>query len=127
MFADEPTGNLDSSAGRDVLALLRRAVDEFGQTIVMVTHDAGAAAVADRVAVPRRRADRRRPDRPDRGRDPRPDEGAAPHDRASRCAALAERKLRSALTAIAVLLGVAMIAGTYVLTDQISSGVRDLA
>jgi putative ABC transport system ATP-binding protein len=49
IFADEPTGNLDSAAGRDVLALLRRAVDEFGQTIVMVTHDATAAAVADRV------------------------------------------------------------------------------
>jgi putative ABC transport system ATP-binding protein len=49
VFADEPTGNLDSSAGRDVLALLRRAVDDFGQTIVMVTHDAGAAAIADRV------------------------------------------------------------------------------
>ena len=49
VFADEPTGNLDSSAGRDVLDLLRRAVDDFGQTIVMVTHDAGAAAVADRV------------------------------------------------------------------------------
>ena len=49
VFADEPTGNLDSSASRDVLALLRRAVDDFGQTIVMVTHDAGAAAVADRV------------------------------------------------------------------------------
>jgi putative ABC transport system ATP-binding protein len=49
IFADEPTGNLDSAAGREVLALLRRAVDEFGQTIVMVTHDAGAAAVADRL------------------------------------------------------------------------------
>ena len=49
VFADEPTGNLDSTAGREVLALLRRAVDEFGQTIVMVTHDAAAAAVADRV------------------------------------------------------------------------------
>jgi putative ABC transport system ATP-binding protein len=49
VFADEPTGNLDSSSSRDVLALLRRAVDDFGQTIVMVTHDAGAAAVADRV------------------------------------------------------------------------------
>ena len=48
-FADEPTGNLDSASGRDVLELLRRAVDEFGQTIVMVTHDATAAAVADRV------------------------------------------------------------------------------
>jgi putative ABC transport system ATP-binding protein len=49
VFADEPTGNLDSASGRDVLELLRRAVDEFGQTIVMVTHDATAAAVADRV------------------------------------------------------------------------------
>jgi len=49
IFADEPTGNLDSASGRDVLDLLRRAVDAFGQTIVMVTHDATAAAVADRV------------------------------------------------------------------------------
>ena len=48
IFADEPTGNLDSVSSREVLALLRRAVDEFGQTIVMVTHDAGAAATADR-------------------------------------------------------------------------------
>ena len=49
VFADEPTGNLDSSASRDVLDLLRRAVDEFGQTIVMVTHDSVAAATADSV------------------------------------------------------------------------------
>jgi putative ABC transport system ATP-binding protein len=49
VFADEPTGNLDSASGREVLDLLRRAVDEFGQTIVMVTHDASAAAVADRL------------------------------------------------------------------------------
>ena len=49
VFADEPTGNLDSSSGQEVLSLLRRAVDEFDQTIVMVTHDASAAAVADRV------------------------------------------------------------------------------
>jgi putative ABC transport system ATP-binding protein len=49
VFADEPTGNLDSTASADVLALLRRAVDEFGQTVIMVTHDHDAAAVADRV------------------------------------------------------------------------------
>ena len=49
VFADEPTGNLDSRSGHEVLNLLRRAGDEFGQTIVMVTHDANAAAVADRV------------------------------------------------------------------------------
>jgi putative ABC transport system ATP-binding protein len=47
VFADEPTGNLDSRAGADVLGLLRGAVDEMGQTIVMVTHDPGAAAHAD--------------------------------------------------------------------------------
>jgi putative ABC transport system ATP-binding protein len=51
LFADEPTGNLDSTTSEEVLDLLRRAVDEFGQTIVMVTHDPGAAATADRVLV----------------------------------------------------------------------------
>jgi putative ABC transport system ATP-binding protein len=49
VFADEPTGNLDSHASQEVLELLRRAVDEFGQAVVMVTHDPTAAAVADRV------------------------------------------------------------------------------
>jgi putative ABC transport system ATP-binding protein len=49
VFADEPTGNLDSTTSEEVLALLRRAVDEFGQAIVMVTHDASAAAAADRI------------------------------------------------------------------------------
>jgi putative ABC transport system ATP-binding protein len=49
VFADEPTGNLDSKASGDVLALLRQAVDEFGQTVVMVTHDPVAAAHADRL------------------------------------------------------------------------------
>jgi putative ABC transport system ATP-binding protein len=48
LFADEPTGNLDSRTSEEILALLRRSVDEYGQTIVMVTHDADAAAVADR-------------------------------------------------------------------------------
>ena len=49
VFADEPTGNLDSKASADVMALLRQAVDEFGQTVVMVTHDPVAAAHADRL------------------------------------------------------------------------------
>jgi len=49
VFADEPTGNLDSKASAEVLGLLRQAVDEFGQTVVMVTHDPDAAANADRL------------------------------------------------------------------------------
>jgi putative ABC transport system ATP-binding protein len=49
VFADEPTGNLDSKSGAELLDFLRSAVDEHGQTIVMVTHDAHAAAHADRV------------------------------------------------------------------------------
>ena len=49
VFADEPTGNLDSKAGGEVLRFLRLAVDEFGQTVVMVTHDPLAAATADRI------------------------------------------------------------------------------
>jgi putative ABC transport system ATP-binding protein len=49
IFADEPTGNLDSRASESILAMLRRAVDEFGQTVVMVTHDPLAATYADRV------------------------------------------------------------------------------
>jgi len=49
IFADEPTGNLDSRAGAEVLGFMRRAVDEMGQTIVMVTHDPMAASYADRI------------------------------------------------------------------------------
>jgi putative ABC transport system ATP-binding protein len=51
LFADEPTGNLDSHSSEEVLGLLRQAVDEFGQTVIMVTHEATAAAVADRLVV----------------------------------------------------------------------------
>jgi putative ABC transport system ATP-binding protein len=49
IFADEPTGNLDSRAGAEVLHFLRQAVDQLGQTIVMVTHDPTAASTADRI------------------------------------------------------------------------------
>ena len=49
VFGDEPTGNLDSTSSREILELMRRAVDDLGQTIVMVTHDPTAATFADRV------------------------------------------------------------------------------
>ena len=49
VFADEPTGNLDSATGAEILAFMRLAVRELGQTIVMVTHDPVAAGYADRV------------------------------------------------------------------------------
>jgi len=51
VFADEPTGNLDSNSSDEVLSLLRRAVDDFGQTVVMVTHDPVAASFADRLLI----------------------------------------------------------------------------
>jgi putative ABC transport system ATP-binding protein len=49
VFADEPTGNLDSASSAEILDLMRSSVDSYGQTTLMVTHDAGAAAIADRV------------------------------------------------------------------------------
>jgi len=49
VFADEPTGNLDSKTSEEILTLMRESVDAFGQTTVMVTHDPRAAAIADRI------------------------------------------------------------------------------
>ena len=49
LFADEPTGNLDSNSSEEILGVLRRSVDSVGQTVVMVTHDPRAAAIADRL------------------------------------------------------------------------------
>ncbi|MGI8801646.1 MAG: ABC transporter ATP-binding protein [Solirubrobacteraceae bacterium] len=74
VFADEPTGNLDSVSSEEVLRLLRRAVDEFGQTVVMVTHDPLVAAYADRIvslADGRIVDDKPNPDRPSAREGPR--------------------------------------------------------
>jgi putative ABC transport system ATP-binding protein len=49
IFADEPTGNLDSTTGGEILSFMRKAVDDLGQTIVMVTHDPVSASYADRI------------------------------------------------------------------------------
>ena len=76
LFADEPTGNLDSAASEEVLKLLRRAVDTAGQTVVMVTHDAHAAVDRRPDPVPVRRPDRRATCRRLRGPDHRGDEDA---------------------------------------------------
>ena len=74
IFADEPTGNLDSRTGAEILDFLRRAVREYGQTIVMVTHDPDAAVVRRPRRLPRRRPHRRRDGRPDGRRRDRPHE-----------------------------------------------------
>ena len=128
VFADEPTGNLDSKASEEVLQLLRHSVDDFGQTVVMVTHDPEAASHADRLVVLR--------------------DGRVVHDAEAGTAdqvielmksvavtramtkvavrGLAQRKLRALVTILAILLGVAFIAGSYVLTDTINRSFDDL-
>ena len=115
IFADEPTGNLDSRAGAEVLRFLRQAVDELGQTIVMVTHDPIAASYADRIVF---LADGRIVDEmhdPTAERRARADEalrGVIRHvlDHAAR--ACSPTSCRLFATALAVTLGVAFMAGT---------------
>ena len=121
VFADEPTGNLDSTTSGEILELLRHSVDDYGQTTVMVTHDARAAAIADRVLLPRRRPDRRASCRA-----PSAHEILLAIEELERAMTrfalrgLLGRKLRTVLTALAIVLGVAMVSGTFVLTDSIT-------
>ena len=119
IFADEPTGNLDSKTSGEILELLRHSVRDLGQTMVMVTHDARAAQIADGILF---LAD---------GVIVKESTGAsAPEilacdggarDRVTRFAlkGILGRKLRTVLTALAIVLGVAMVSGTFVLTDSI--------
>ena len=128
VFADEPTGNLDSRSGAELLGFLRDACSTYGQTIVMVTHDANAASYADRVVF---LADgnvvdeMREPDRRRRARPAQVAGGLSAVWRATFKSLLA-KKLRLVLTAISVVLGVGFVAGTYVLTDTMNAAFEDL-
>ena len=119
VFADEPTGNLDSNSSAEMLAFLRRSVTEFGQSIVMVTHDPHGAAYADRVVF---LADG---NIVDELVDPTPDSVLerigrwGPDMWRVTIKGLLAHKLRLALTAMAIVLGVTFIAGTFVLTDTL--------
>ena len=119
VFADEPTGNLDSKTGGEILDLLHESVENYGQTMVMVTHEARAAASRRPDPLPRGRPDHQGSRQGRRGGDPRHDPRS--HADVIRVAlkGLAGRKFRAALTALAIVLGVAMVSGTFVLTDTI--------
>ena len=124
VFADEPTGNLDSRSGAEVLGLLRESVDRFGQTVVMVTHDPAAAAWADHALF---LADGRIVDRID---EPTAALGARAHEEVRgvmgmvrlTLAAAWSRKRRLAGTVLAVVLGVAFLSATLVIGDSARAG-----
>jgi len=130
IFADEPTGNLDSHTGAEILDFMRRAVREYGQTIVMVTHDPSAAALRRSRRVPQRRPHRRRDGRPDGREDPRP------HEEVRRMSTqatvlIARRSIRARLgrliaISIAILVGVAFVVGSFVLADSLRKTFDDL-
>ena len=117
MFADEPTGNLDSTTSGEILALLRDSVDALGQTTVMVTHDAHAAAIADRVLFLADGDIVRDLGRSTRARDPRDARAGERPMIGVALKGLAGRKIRALLTAFAVVIGVSMVSGTFILTD----------
>ena len=106
MFADEPTGNLDSTTSGEILALLRDSVDALGQTTVMVTHDAHAAAIADRVLFLADGDIVRDLGPSQRARDPRDARGGERPMIGVALKGLAGRKVRALLTALAVVIGV---------------------
>ncbi len=131
VFADEPTGNLDSRAGAEVLGFLQGSVRQLGQTVVMVTHDPVAASYADSVLF---LADGRIVDSM---REPTADNvlermkrfdaaGRRPDMLRATLKGLLAHKLRLGLSAVAVLLGVAFVAGTLIFTDTLGKAFRDL-
>ena len=120
LFADEPTGNLDSKTGGEILDLLRDSARDYNQTIVMVTHEARAAVDRRPDSVPRGWIDREGAHRHGCRPSARSDEHAAVVTQVA-LRGLLGRKLRAALTAFAIVLGVAMVSGTFVLTDTIKA------
>ena len=130
VFADEPTGNLDSRSGAEILTFMRQAVDDLGQTIVMVTHDPIAAGYADRVVflADGKIVDEMLDPTADRVLDRMKSFGGADRTAMWRVTlkGLLAKKLRLVLTSIAVVLGVAFMSGTFVLTDTLGSVFDDL-
>ena len=120
-----------ADSGAEILDFMRRAVDEFGQTIVMVTHDPIAAVVRRPRRVPRRRPDRRRDARADRRAGARPHEAASATDdeqpsrpSSSPGGASAPASGGSIAIAIAILVGVSFVVGSFVLADSLRDDVR---
>ena len=124
VFADEPTGQLDSHSSAELLDFMRRAADDFGQTIVMVTHEPAAASRADQVLFLADGQIVGELAEPDARDDPRPheDDRGGPPDMIVKQAYrnLLASKLRLFLTSLAVVLGVGFVVGAFVLGDTIN-------
>ena len=121
VFADEPTGNLDSRAGAEILGFMAAAVRDMGQTVVMVTHDPVAAVLRRPGDLPGRRPRRRPPrraHRPDRPRRPQVDQGVIGMLNVT-LKGLRAHKRRLVGTFLAVFLGIAFLSGTLVLGDTL--------
>ena len=120
LFADEPTGNLDSQTSAEILGLLRGAVDTYGQTTVMVTHDPRAATIADRVLFLADGLIVKELGRSSQTEILETLSARSPIDDTRRhSAGCSAASSAPTLTAIAIVLGVAMVSGTLVLTDTI--------
>ena len=118
IFADEPTGNLDSASGAEVLGFLRASVRELGQTVIMVTHDPVAASYADRVvflADGQVSGELAFADTAIGARPPQAGRGVSRAMLRTTLASLRYRKGRLALSSLAILLGVAFVTGTLVM------------
>ena len=121
VFADEPTGALDSRTGIEILTFMKKAVEDTGQTIVMVTHDPHAASYADNVSVPRRRSDHRRDAEPDHRASARSDEAVRGLNAVFKLALRGVRNNvgRYVATLVAILTGVAFFTATGFLSDRV--------